>query len=258
MRVRGGVAAAALAVWLLAAGTAAAASVVSGITVGGDERSLEVDVAASGPLGYLLRESPAPFTLTLLFADASFGFPDERRSFAGQGLAELRAATLTRDGKSLARLDLTFIRGARYSVDRRGPHLLIRADVPGPRPPVVIGRPSRRGSTGSADGHAPELRAVRPESGARSARVLLEIDGAPAVNAFALGHPARIVVDLDHARFPAEERVIPVDGGLLRRVRVSQHAPGAVRVVCDLREPRPFRVEPAPGGLVVRVGEGVR
>src|SRR5437879_12257027 len=87
---------------LLVPGAANAASVVSSITVGGDEHALLVEIAASGPLGYLLSEGHAPFTLSLVFTDARFAFATTHRTFAGAGLVELHATTLTPRGRTVA------------------------------------------------------------------------------------------------------------------------------------------------------------
>ncbi len=125
----------------LGAVRAHAGSVVSTIAVGGDDRALEVVLIASLPLGWVLAEDVAPFTLTLLFGDAAFGFPDVRRTFEGGGLAELTAETLTRDGQTLARLALTFARETPYTVTREGSRVRVHADAPAPVAPVTIGSP---------------------------------------------------------------------------------------------------------------------
>ncbi len=243
----------ALALSLVVASAARAGPVVSSITVGGGGRILEIDVAASGPLGYLLNETPDPFTLSLLFADASLGFPDERRTFAGLALSEIQARTLTRDGNTLARLDLTFDREVPYTVAREGSRLRVRVETAGPKSPVVIGAAEGSSPTGRA-----ELRAVRPESLGGAARLALDIDGAPVFKAFAMTRPARVVVDLKHAWVATKRSSIPVNGNLLRSVRTSQHTRTVVRIVCDLNRAAAFRVETVPGGLIVHLGAGVR
>jgi len=257
---------------LLGASTANAASVVSSITVGGDERALLVEIAASGPLGYLLSEGHAPFTLSLIFTDARFAFATTRRAFEGDGLVELQAITLTREGSTVARLDLRFAREAPYAVTRERTVTRVRVEVPGPRPPMVIRAtgpveaptpvgtaPTRPPAAPvSPDGTAAVLRAVRPESSARGARLALDVDGAAALTSPRPTGIARIIVDLQDARVEPTTRTIPVGRGLLRQVRISQHTATAVRVVCELAHPTRFRVEPTPKGLILHLGEGVR
>ena len=257
---------------LFVAGPANAAAVVSSITVGGDERALLVEIAASGPLGYLLSEGHTPFTLSLVFTDARFAFATTRRTFEGDGLVELQAITLTRGGSTVAKLDLRFAREAPYVVTRERTLTRVRVEVPGPRPPMVIRAtgpveaPTRVGSAPtrppaaplSPDGTAAVLRAVRPESSARGARLALDVDGAAALTTRTLERPARIIVDLQDARVEPTTRTIPVGRGLLRQVRISQHTATAVRVVCELAHPTRFRVEPTPKGLILHLGEGVR
>ena len=257
---------------LLVAGAANAASVVSSITVGGDEHALLVEIAASGPLGYLLSEGHAPFTLSLIFTDARFAFATTRRTFEGDGLVELQAITLTREGSTVARLDLRFAREAPYTVTRERALTRVRVEVPAPRPPMVIRAtgpveaptPVRAAPTRppapplSLDGTAAVLRAVRPESSAQGARLALDVDGAAAVTTQTLERPARIIVDLQDTRVEPTTRTIPVGRGLLRQVRISQHTATAVRVVCELAHPTRFRVEPTPEGLILHLGEGVR
>jgi len=287
-----------LAVGLAWANADAAAGVISSVTVRGDDTVLEVDVAATGPLGYLVSESAEPFTLTLLFADTRLGFPDERRSFSGHGLSEIDAKTLIRQGKTLAKIDLTFDRTAPYDVTREGSRVRVRTEVPGPSLPIVIGRPGESSPAGVVAPAAPpvtappvapreagaspgaprptaaspaaapqaaqepsdpvELRGVRPESGKRGARLVLDLDGTPAFRTFTRTGPARVVVDIENARFARKERSIAVGGALLRGVRVSQYTATVVRVVCDLSQPAPFRVERVPTGLVIHLGGGVR
>lgn len=269
----------ALGLGLLVARAANAASVVSSITVGRDEQALVVDIAASGPLGYLLSEAHGPFALSLIFTDASLAFAPTRRTFEGDGLVELRAQTLTRESSTIAKLDLTFAREAPYAITRERSRMRIRVELPGPPSAIVIDAPgASKPATASApmpsaparppaaspsppsapDRTSAVLRAVHPESSERGARLALDVDGAAAVKAITLDHPARVIVDLEDTRVEPKTRTIAVGGGLLRRVRISQRTVTAVRIVCDLARPAPFRVEPTPQGLILHLGEGMR
>ena len=242
---------------LFAATAAGAATIVSTITVGGDDHELQIDVDGSGPLDYLLSESAEPFTLSLLFAGAIFGFVDAHRTFSEIGLAELHARTLIRDETTLAKLDLTFARAAPYAVVREGSRVRLRVEISGPTPSVVIGTPDEPAPAAALRTAPATLRAVRPESSATSARLVLDIDGTPAFTTFTMSGPARVVVDLENARIP-DNSSLPVRGGLLRGVRISQYTKTVVRIVCDLSRPAPFAVEPVARGLIIHLGEGVR
>jgi hypothetical protein len=265
------------------------AATIGRVTVGGDGQAVVVEITASEPLGYVLTESTEPFALSVLFAEAGFGFPDTRRELTGEGLATIETRTLSREGRTLARLDLRFTRVAPYSITRDGGQVRIRAEVAAPAVPIMIGdpgavpappRPPARtepapapaspepaatpappAGTGAALTPAPEaaeLRAVRPQSEARRAQVTLELTGSPTVRTSVRTRPDRLVIDIESARFAEQERTLRVGGGLLQTVRISQHTKTAVRIVCDLARPAPFRVEPVAGGLRVRLGEGVR
>ncbi len=259
---------AAVALWLVLALPALAGPVVSGIVVAGNDRSIEIDVAASGPLDYVLTESADPFTLTLLFADSTLGFPEERRVFTGDGLSEIQARTVAREGRTLARVVITFARTAEYTVARDGSHVRIRVEAAGPSTPVVIGAvplasPPAPAPAAPAAGprvEPAELRGARPEAGARAARVVLDIEGAPTFRTFTMTGPARVVLDLENTRVATATAsgAVAGGGGLLRGVRISQRTKTEVRVVCDLSQPASFRVEAVPGGLVIHLGEGMR
>jgi len=137
--------------------------------------------------------------------------------------------------------------------------MVIRATGPVEAPTPVRAAPTRPPAPPlSLDGTAAVLRAVRPESSARGARLALDVDGAAALTTRTLEHPARIIVDLQDTRVEPTTRTIPVGRGLLRQVRISQHTATAVRVVCELAHPTRFRVEPTPEGLILHLGEGVR
>jgi hypothetical protein len=307
----------ALLLGLAAATPLAAGPTVATVTVGGDARAIEIQVTASEPLSYALGEEAEPFTLTLVLGGAAFGFPDERRTFAGGGLVELRAETLTRDGQRLARLALVFAREAPYFAKRDGARIRVHVELPAPDSAVTIGRPAdasgappgsasqspqfelsgagrsgsrspreaRRADESGNDAEAeasprggahvdPEaaaapdpipppatpaqVRAIRPDSDRRTARLRIDLDGAARVKVSSLRSPDRVVLDLEDASFPDKERSITVGSGLLRRVRISQHSTTVVRVVCDLGGPASFRVEPAATGLIVHLGDGVR
>jgi hypothetical protein len=135
--------------------------------------------------------------------------------------------------------------------------------VQAPRTDTILATKTDTALAAKADAAAVQagparVRAVRSYGSAGAARLVLDVDGEPTVTAFSLKSPARIVVDLERAEWLQATRSIAGSGGLLTRVRVSQHTPAVVRVVCDLDRPSPYRVETVPGGLVLHVGGGVR
>jgi len=66
--------------------------------------------------------------------------------------------------------------------------------------------------------------------------------------------PDWIVLDVPGAELDARPGPIPVDRGLVRRVRLGQFRPDVVRVVVELVQPVRFRVAAPPGGGSLVVG----
>lgn len=252
-----------LGLWLLGPGEGLAGSaVVSAIFAGIHKGRLQLEIRGSEPLNYLVVENADPFSVSLLFLNATFGFPPEERHLPGPALTKIRTAVLERHGSRLGRLDLTFAKNTPYRVLKEGTRVLIRVDAPPPARPLLL-RGSQR--------HAP-LRAVtlsRPPAPAREAvplilnlvaevagedpRVVVEADGPLAYRSFALDKPDRVVVDFERARLTPARKTVEIEGTVLKRVRSAQFSPTVVRLVLDLARPTPFWIEARKEGVVIHL-----
>lgn len=91
------------------------------------------------------------------------------------------------------------------------------------------------------------VKRIRHWSGEDYSRVVVDLSSRVtfkdhALKAFA-GRPPRVYVDLSPARLsPYLKPEIPIEDGLLTRVRVGQYRPGTVRVVLDLKSLTSYRV----------------
>jgi N-acetylmuramoyl-L-alanine amidase len=101
------------------------------------------------------------------------------------------------------------------------------------------------------------VRNIRYWSGGDYTRVVLDYDHQVNYQVLELKDPDRLVFDLQHARLApsVDSGPLPVNDGILRRVRSSQYAPGIVRVVLDLASIKGYAVFPLrdPGRLVIDV-----
>lgn len=256
-----------LSVWLFGpAGGLAAPAVVSAIFAGVHEGRLQLEIRGSEPLNYLLIEGVDPFSVSLLFLNATFGFPPEEREFPGPGLKKIRTAVLERDGSRLGRLDLTFAKSAPYRVIKEGTRILIRVDAPAPARALVLAgperepvarlepapaapAPARRSATAM-----PLILKLMPEVAGEEVRVIVQADGPLAYKSFVLEKPFRVVVDFEQALLALAQDTVEVGDAVLHRIRSSQFSPTAVRVVLDLARPRPFWIETQPEGVVIHLG----
>lgn len=236
-------------------------AVVFSILAGAHEGRLQVEIRGSEPLSYLLVEGVEPFSVSVLFLNATFGFPAEERGFPGPGLKKIRTSVLERDGSRLGRLDLMFDGSATHQIIKEGRRLLLRVDTPAPRQGFVLAGTPQEPPTppgGSAPRalrqSPPRILKVVPEIADGEVRVVVEADGPLAHRSFTLEKPFRVVVDLEGARFPRREETVDVGNALLRRIRSSQFSPTAVRVVLDLARPGAFRVEARDRGVVIHLG----
>jgi len=75
---------------------------------------------------------------------------------------------------------------------------------------------------------------------------------------FSLPDPPRLVIDLPNALHAISAPILPVKGGPVVQVRSSQYREqpvGIVRLVVDLRQPLPYRLEVLEGQIKVLIGE---
>ena len=88
--------------------------------------------------------------------------------------------------------------------------------------------------------------------------VVLTADGGLAHEHFELQNPPRLVLDLPGVVDRTGTKSLAVDSSILPRVRVAQFATKprpVVRVVLDLKTPRPYAIVPTENGLVVDFSE---
>jgi hypothetical protein len=135
--------------------------------------------------------------------------------------------------------------------------LVVDEPDPAAHPPAGAELGATRASPPPAP--APPLREVATElrSIARLAPGVLAVagDGRFDYTGFRLERPERFVLDLHGVRNLVAEGVLPIEEGVVTRVRVTQYrlAPAPVtRVIFDLRAPTLPAIEPAADGLLVR------
>jgi len=87
-----------------------------------------------------------------------------------------------------------------------------------------------------------------------SAEIFVQVDGKLDYNVAHLSSPERIVVDFHGARLATKGKTALGGVDPITQIRMSQFAAGIVRLVVDLREPVPYEVHAAEGGIVMRLG----
>jgi N-acetylmuramoyl-L-alanine amidase len=82
----------------------------------------------------------------------------------------------------------------------------------------------------------PAVRRITTASAAGTSRVVIELDDKVTYQSARIVNPDRIYFDLYRARISSElpSRNIPLDGGLVKSIRVAQNQSGVVRVVFDI------------------------
>lgn len=141
-------------------------------------------------------------------------------------------------------------------------------------PPVVATRKQRKQERGTRN--APVLKTgagkpwqfgvvknIRYWSGGAYTRIVIDRDKPIKYLVQELKNPDRLVFDILNSRVDASvnKDPMPVNDGILRQVRASQHAPNVVRVVLDLASIKSYVAFPIhdPDRLVIDVtGEGVK
>jgi len=105
---------------------------------------------------------------------------------------------------------------------------------------------------------AKALKKIETSGSGSSMEVQLSADGELAYNAFKLAGPARLVIDLTGVNDKLAKNVIPVAGGVVKKIRVSQFkaSPDPVtRVVLDLDAPADYHIAKVGDRLQVSFGE---
>jgi N-acetylmuramoyl-L-alanine amidase len=104
------------------------------------------------------------------------------------------------------------------------------------------------------------VREIRYWSGATHTRIVIDLDKEVAYNDkllkkdLELEKPPRLYIDLFAAKLsPRLKEPIPIEAGLLKRVRAGQYTPDTVRVVLDLESVTDYRIFPLKGPFRVVV-----
>jgi N-acetylmuramoyl-L-alanine amidase len=114
----------------------------------------------------------------------------------------------------------------------------------------------RRAAQGAAK-HAGVVTSIRHRSGGAYTRIVIDQTGSVKFQASELKNPDRLVFDLINTRLDAalHSYPLPVNDGILKQVRVSQHDPDTVRIVLDLASLKNYIAFPLhdPERLVIDV-----
>jgi type IV pilus assembly protein PilQ len=105
------------------------------------------------------------------------------------------------------------------------------------------------------DPHGGEVTAVSLQSAPGRADFVVNIRGAVDVQDFLLDSPARLVLDVKGAHLGATATLYDgVSRGGIRNVRYSQFRPDVVRIVLDLENAKPYKIDRTAGSIRVSFG----
>ncbi len=242
-----------------------------------DSDGARLVISSDAPLLYTAYE-PRPDLLVVDLPGSALSDHFAAPSASGVLVSSVRVEPITEMGKRLTRLTIAHKAGARYDVHTVGQGLAVTFDsaapstvtassetpapVPAPEPSAPIAAPvvaeaAPAPSTPARVEIAHALEEVRVASGADGVTVSLLGDGTFRPRDFDLENPPRIVIDLPGVKNEVRKRVVPVAGGQVSRVRISQFqtTPELVtRVVIDLARPTPHAVQADGERLAILVG----
>lgn len=101
---------------------------------------------------------------------------------------------------------------------------------------------------------ASAVQSVRTLAANGGLRIFVETDGEAKFQDFTLTNPARIVIDILGVQNTFGNKVIPVNSGMIDRVRVGQPKPGVVRVVLDTNATVGYSLTREGRSLIIDVG----
>jgi type IV pilus assembly protein PilQ len=230
-------------------------------------------LTSNGPLLYTAYE-PRPDLLVVDLPGSSLSDGFAPPPVSGTLVSSLKVEPISEMGRQWTRLTIAHKEGARYDVRTVGQGLAVTFDtgsdatvasaaetspaaaLPVASAPVVTAMPATSPAVSRRElAHA--LEEVRVTSGNGLVTVSLLGDGSFAPRDFVLDNPPRIVIDLPGVRNQVKRRAVPVPGGLVSRVRISQFqtSPELVaRVVVDLTRPMAHSLQPDGERLAVLVG----
>ncbi|MGH9316265.1 MAG: type IV pilus secretin PilQ [Thermoanaerobaculia bacterium] len=235
---------------------------VTGAAYNEDADGARIVLSADAPLLYTAYE-PRPDLLVVDLPGVGLSDQFQPLNAAGALVSSARIESVSEMGKQLTRLTIAHREGVRYDVRTVGQGLAVSFEVPRaavaepspPSPPEPAREELEPAPTARAElAHAlEEVRVIPTES---SVTVALRGDGLFRPKDFVLENPPRVVIDLPGVRNAVRRRVVPVNGGLVSRVRISQFqfTPDLVtRVVLDLSRPLPHELRPDGETLSVLV-----
>jgi type IV pilus secretin PilQ/predicted competence protein len=231
-------------------------------------------LTSNGPLLYTAYE-PRPDLLVVDLPGSSLSDGFAPPTVSGTLVSSLKIEPISEMGKQWTRLTIAHKEGSRYDVRTVGQGLAVTFDtgdatvasaaetsptaaLPASSTPLVASASAPVTSPAASrrePAHA--LEEVRVTSGKGMVTVSLLGDGSFAPRDFVLDNPPRIVIDLPGVRNEVKRRAVPVPGGLVSRVRISQFqsSPELVaRVVIDLTRPMAHSLQPDGERLAVLVG----
>jgi type IV pilus assembly protein PilQ len=228
-----------------------------------DGDGARIVVSADAPLLYTSYE-PRPDLLIVEMPGVRLADGFTPPQAAGNLVQSVRAETLEELGKSVTRISVEHRPGVKYELRSVGRGLAVAFETPKEAsaeaapvaPPPVSTEPLAPPALVRAElAHA--LEEVTAEPAGEGVAVHVLADGNLQAKDFVLANPPRVVLDLPGVKNTVRKRVLPVTGGPVSRVRISQFqsAPEPVtRIVLDLVRPTPYSVHLDGERLSVVVG----
>jgi type IV pilus assembly protein PilQ len=198
-------------------------------------------ISASGPLTFT-KAQPEPGLLLLEFPEAILAKPLPAVDEPTAGLRNATLSTVDEGGRQWARLRVETDPSARVTVAGLPSGVEVRVEKP---------------LQAEAAPRATELTDVIAVADSTGVSVQLNGQGPLDVKAFTLENPPRVVLDLKGVVNRVSRRVQPVGTAGVKQVRVAQFATSpepVVRVVVDLDQQMPYRVDSTAQGALLRVG----
>lgn len=233
-----------------------------------DGDGARVVISADAPLLYTSYE-PRPDLLVVDMPGVrtadGFAAPDA----AGGLVKAVRVETIEELGKQVTRLSVEHRPGLKYELRSVGRGLAVAFETPreasaeaAAAPPAaepVVAEPLEPVAAPALvrAEMAHSLEEVTAQTAGDGVSVSLLGDGNLQARDFVLANPPRVVIDLPGVRNEVRRRVLPVKGGLVSRVRISQFqsSPEPVtRIVLDLVRPSAYTVRADGERLSVYVG----
>ncbi len=199
-------------------------------------------VSASGPLTFT-KTQPEPGVTVVEFPEAVLAKPFPAVGEPASGLRRAELTAVDEGGRQWAQLRLEADPTAAVSVTALPSGVEVRIEkAPAAAPPAQ---------------RAAELDDVLAVADGSGVTVQLSSRGRLETKAFTLENPPRVVVDLKGVINRVARRTQPVGAAGVQRVRVAQFATApepVVRVVVDLDQAMPYKLEPTAEGATLRVG----